>query len=147
MKMQLKLNHQNGQTESVDVDPDNELKIDENNLETEACRQIQLMVEYGRIWAITKASALKADSEIKITEALIASAFRSNCAELNRKTTEGGVVEYVQSHPDYLAAIQDKINASVISSLAYSWWITVQQRAEMLKLIGYRQNTEIKYGE
>ena len=146
-KVQLKLEHPVGNVEFVEVDPDNDLMIDENNLEAEACRQIQLMVEYGRIWSVTKSASLAADGEIKITEAIVAAAFRQDCAKMGKKVTEGAITEHVQSHPDYIQAIQSRVNASVIAALTYSWWATVQQRAEMLKLIGYRQNTEIKYGE
>jgi hypothetical protein len=146
-KVQLKLENTMGQQETMELDPDSELKIDENNLEGEACRQIQLMVEYGRAWALTKAQVLRAEGEIKITEALLSSEFRSKAISEGKKVTEGAVEGYIQGHPKYIQAIQDRLTASVLSSLTYSWWATVQQRAEMLKLIGYRQNTEIKYGE
>ena len=82
----------------------------------------------------------------QITEALIAVTFREDCVRANKKITENAVTEHVHSHPDYLHAVSERTRTTAISALTYSWWAAVQTRAEMLRLIGFRQNTEIKHG-
>ena len=146
-KVQVKLEDERGDIVFLTLDPEVDVQIDENNTEAEACRQVQLMVEYGRAYALSKSMALRADSNIKITEAVIGATYREDCAKAGKKVTEGGIEEHVHSHPDYIEAIEERTRTSAISALTYTWWATVQQRADMLKLIGYRQNTEIKYAE
>jgi hypothetical protein len=128
--------------------------IDENNLEEEACTLGQYMVYYGDIFARARAllATAEQDRKNKYSEMYIqvkrdnknpASALYKTVMD---KMTESYIENYIIAQPEYQAVVNDEYIVRKVAFRAESWWKAIQKKADLINMLGYRQNAEYKKG-
>lgn len=113
--------------------------INENELDTAACQIGQKMVMYGEIHAQLKTQLSRKEEEVKRVYSVIAGRLRIQGVKPN-----DAVKEQVQIDPDYQIAVLNREATRVDAIKAEAWWRTIQQVADLIRFLGYRQNIEIK---
>ena len=126
------------------MEPEKDFGINEEDLEGEACKQCQLMVHYGDLHANTRSIYMAEEERLKRVYAETAQLLREKAKADNEKVTENIINERVLSSSAYIVQQDAVQEARVRSMKADAWWRTLQQKAEMIKVVGYRQGMEMK---
>jgi hypothetical protein len=66
--------------------------------------------------------------------------------KLNDKMTEGYIENLIIAMPEYTQAINTEYRARVLAFRAESWWRAIQKKGDLLVMLGYRYNAEMKKG-
>ena len=67
-------------------------------------------------------------------------------ANAGSKITEGKVKELTLVDNGYVEALKSLYDVRVMALKAESWWRAAQHKSDLLKMLGYKQNNEIKRG-
>lgn len=121
-----------------------DMNISEENLNGEACRVSQLLCQYGDAYAKLQAEQYRKEDHLKQLNAKIGLRERLKAQEEGAKLTEAKVAELIITDTAYQAA-QASLNWTRFFALrAEKWWRAIQHKTDLIKMLGYRQNTEMK---
>ena len=131
--------------EKIEVN-EKDFLINEADLDGEAVRLGQLIVLYGAYYASARTTLVRHENEVKRVYAIEAGKLRSGVeiGSETRKFTEGRIKEEVEGSNVYQAAVHSSINARGDSLRADTWWKAINTKAELLKMLGYRDKSEMK---
>jgi hypothetical protein len=85
-----------------------DLTIDKTNLDKELLEHPQRVYEINKTAALAEKKRDEADFELKVVEAELEKEAREKLS----KTTEGAVKNFVRTHPYYIAALKNSIDAN-----------------------------------
>lgn len=128
--------------EKVSFDLHSDFTINDDDLEGEACKLGQLLVQYGDVYAKLKTQLTRQEEQLKQVAAITAQRIRKEAAENKEKVTENVVNERTLSD-SYYVSFQGAVNRTRENYFrAESWWRSIQQKCDLVKMIGYRQKAE-----
>ena len=134
------------QYETFDLEAD--FNILEDQLTTEICRMGTLLVRYGSIAAEQMANLKRIEEKVKLVEAQVAFALRSDAESgvNKRKLTEAGLKTETTIHPNYQQALSALHILRADSAKADHWWRSAVKKADLLNAMAFMQNSAIKRG-
>jgi len=130
--------------ERIVVPTERDFTIDQDDLEQTASDVVQQLVFYGELFARMKAQLIRHEESLKRIYAGVAISLRETAEKTQQKLTENRLEELVLTSPAYVAAQTGLFQVREEALKAEAWWRSIQQKCEMIKVIGYRQSTEIK---
>jgi hypothetical protein len=130
----------------IELTPDIDIQIDENNLDAEMCRAGQLLVYYGDLSAELKAQSARKKDYKEAIYSQLAQLTRSEAEKESRKVTEGVVKEKVLTNPDYINTQQEHNVAEMFAQKVDNFFRAQQKRVDLLIALAYKQRAEIQKG-
>lgn len=118
--------------------------IDEGNLEREICRMAQILVRYGGIAAELGANLRRKEEYVKLIQARVSGALRSQYETQGTKATEGKLAEEVTQSSEYQNALASLHLLRAETVEAEHWFRSAVKKADMLNALAFRQNAELK---
>lgn len=130
--------------EQENFDLENDFGINEEALEREMCRMAQILVRYGGITGELDANLQRKTEYVKLVQARVSGALRSQYEQAGTKTTEGKLSEEVIQHKDYQEALTALHLLRAESIEADHWFRAAMKKADMLNALAFRQNAELR---
>jgi hypothetical protein len=116
-----------------------QLSINEEKLSEEACAIGQSMVQYGEAYALLKSQLARKEEIVKRVAAQQALGYRKVGIKPNDAVKESVLIDAT-----YIAAFNDCNTTRIHAMLAEAWWRTLLQKCDLIKMLGYKINTELK---
>lgn len=118
--------------------------MDDEQLENEACRMGQIMLLYGEAYAVKRAALLSQEDNVKKVYGAVSLTIRSRAEKEGIRITEDRIEQMTRTSEEYQTAVKDLNVARLESLRASAWWTTAQQKSDLIRMLGYRQSSEIK---
>jgi hypothetical protein len=120
---------------------DEDFKLDENNIDGEACAVGQLLLHYGDAMSELKAEvARKKEVVDRIHAVLFAQAKATDV-----KATVDAIKASIVSDPQYQGARNDLLSSEANFIRVETWYRSLNKKIDCLVMIGYKQRKEIQH--
>lgn len=119
--------------------------ISESELNSDVCRMGQLMVRYGGIAAEQDANLSRKEEYAKLVFAQVSQAHRSQMEATGGKPTADKIKDIATADPNYQQALSELHILRADAVKADHWWRSIVQKAELVRALMFRQNSEMKH--
>lgn len=132
------------EVETFDLETD--FSMDETRLNYEICRMGQLLVRYGTVAAEQEANLKRKEEKVKLVQAQLAGAIRSQAEKDGRKLTEPQLKEEVINSQLYQDILNELHVLRADQAKTDHWWRAMSTKASLLNALAYKHNVEMKKG-
>jgi len=130
--------------EPEQIDPQEDFKIQSDNIDFELCRMGQLLARYGSLAAELNTNLARKEEELKYISARISAALRSQNEQKGTKMTVDQLKEEVILSVEYQTTLAPLHVLRADAEKVKHWWRSAQAKADALNSLTYWRGAEMR---